>query len=444
MKTFRIGGIHPPQNKITAGKPIENAPLPAEIALMTSQHIGAPAVPSVAKGDHVERGQIVATASGPVSAPVHTPVSGTVTKITKVKNPQGFSVDAIVIKADAEQPVASGKISDVVPESLSVADIRRIISEAGIVGLGGATFPTPVKLAPPPQFKPELLIINGVECEPYLTNDHALMLESPDDIIAGTRLLMQAAGVDRAVIAIEANKPDAISLLSHRLRENDHIIVEPLKVKYPQGGEKQLIEAITGRRVPDGALPVATGAIVQNVATAYAVARAVIYNEPLMSRVITVTGNGVKRPGNYRVALGTPLAEVIANAGGLTDSASKVILGGPMMGRTAMTLDSFTSKGVSGILVLTDDCSTRREPEPCIRCGQCVSACPMGLEPYLISTLSRLHRFDDAEQEYIASCIECGSCSYTCPASRPLLDYIRVGKQAVMAARRARSQQVKK
>lgn len=438
MRTFKIGGVHPPENKLTASQPIIEAPLPAEVTLMLGQHIGRPATPVVAKGDHVVAGQMVAEAAGPVSAAVHTPVSGVVTKIATALNPQGFPVDAITIRADPEQPAKKSERRDI--DKLSSADIIKAIADAGIVGLGGATFPTPVKLTPPPSFKPELVIINAAECEPYLTNDHALMLESAADIVEGTRLLMRAAGVSRGVIAIENNKPDAIKALRETVGSDTTIEVMPLKVKYPQGGEKQLIEAVTGRRVPSGGLPVATGAIVQNVATAYAVARAVIYGEPLTSRVVTVTGDGVSRPGNYRVALGTPLRDLVTLAGGEPQEDGKIVIGGPMMGRAAMTLDTFTTKGLSGVLFLGADKARRSQPEACIRCGKCVDACPMGLEPYLLATFSRLGRFEDAEREAVTDCLECGSCSFSCPASRPILDYIRVGKQAVMAARRARQQ----
>lgn len=438
MKTFKIGGIHPPHNKITAGCHITDAPLPAEVTLMLSQHIGAPATPIVAKGEHVERGQMVAKASGFISAPVHSPVSGTVVKITTVTNHKGFPVEAIVIKTDAEQGEMQ-LLEGAGEGEHTPGEIRDLIARAGIVGLGGATFPTPVKLAPPAEFKPELVIVNGAECEPYLTNDHALMLEHPDDIIAGTRLLMKATGVKRAVIAIENNKRDAIELITSK--SGNGISVVPLKVKYPQGGEKQLIDAVTGRRVADGALPVSTGCIVQNVATAYAISRAVIHGEPLTYRIVTVTGDGLSTPSNYRVALGTPVSEVIAL--GTPDPehpAEKVIFGGPMMGQAAMTIDTFTSKGTSGLLLLGPDAAHRSKPEPCIRCAACVAACPMGLEPYLLATLSRLGRLEDAEKNDVTACIECGSCSYSCPASRPILDYIRVGKSSVMAARRSRQQ----
>lgn len=449
MKTFSKGGVHPPEQKLTAGREIIDLELPTEVTLLLGQHIGAPAKPVVAKGDKVKRGDVVAEAGGFVSAPVHTPISGTVVKIDKVCNQQGLMVDAVFVKADPEEHEADVKaIAELVPvrtdadiEALDAAAIKDIIKNAGIVGLGGATFPTHVKLSPPPQFTPEVVIINAVECEPYITADHALMLEHPDEVIEGVRLLRRAAGVDHAIIGIEANKPDAIQLLNDRLNEQGATDIEvmPLKVKYPQGGEKQLIEAVTGKEVPSGGLPIATGAVVQNVATAYAVHRAVRYGQPLMERLATVTGPGVSEPGNFKITIGAPLMSLINAAGGLPEDTAKVIGGGPMMGRTIDNLDSCAVKGTSALLILGEAEATRRKIEPCIRCGNCVDVCPMGLEPFLISTLSRLHRFDDAENEKIANCIECGSCSFICPASRPLLDYIRLGKAKVMAAIRARN-----
>ena len=446
MKTFSKGGVHPPEQKLTAGKKIITLDLPGEVALLLGQHIGAPAKPVVAKGDKVKRGDMIAEAGGFVSAPVHTPISGTVVKIDTVKNQQGLAVPAVFIKADAEDVAADAEAranlkplrDDAAIAALKDNEIKDIIKNAGIVGLGGATFPTHVKLSPPPEFKAEVVIINAVECEPYITADHALMMEFPDEIIEGVRLLSRAVNVNRAIIGIEANKPDAIALLQEKLAGATDIEVCPLKVKYPQGGEKQLIEAVIGREVPSGALPIATGAVVQNVATAYAVHRAVRYGENLTERLATVTGPGVSAPGNFKIAIGTPLSALIAAAGGLPEDTAKVIGGGPMMGRTIDNIEAPAVKGTSALLIFGEDDSKRRPVENCIRCAKCVDACPMGLEPYLLSTLSRLKRWDDAETEKIVNCVECGSCSFICPASRPLLDYIRLGKTTVMAAIRSR------
>lgn len=441
LHTFKIGGIHPAENKIAAGKAIENLPLPEEVVLPVAQHIGAPATPIVKRGDKVKRGDRVADAGGFVSAHVHTPISGTVVKIDTARTPQGMPVNAIYIKSDEADRAADAEAlanreqparTEAEIQALDGKAIIDIIKEAGIVGLGGATFPTHVKLMPPPGSKAEIVIINAAECEPCLSCDDMLMRENPDQIIKGVKYLMKAAGVNRGVIAIENNKPQAIDALTDAaIRAAAGIEIMPMMVKYPQGGEKQLIEAVIGKEVPSGGLPIATGAIVQNVATAYAVYRAVDLGEPLLDRVLTLHDGTEGR--NLRVALGTILATIVGDK-----QPEKIILGGPMMGRTASTLQTPMIKGTSGIL-LDPQYAHRRPAENCIRCGKCVEACPMGLEPFLISTLSRLKEWDEAETQKIANCIECGSCSYVCPASRPLVDYIRVGKAKVMAAMRARA-----
>ena len=440
LHTFKIGGVHPAENKIAAGKPIVNMPLPAEVVLPVAQHIGAPAKPIVAKGDHVKRGDRVAEAGGFVSAHVHTPISGTVVKIDTALTPQGMPVEAIYIKSDeADREADAAAMADTKPKrsdaeiaALDSKAIIELIKDAGIVGLGGATFPAHVKLMPPPGSKAEVVIINAAECEPCLSCDDMLMRENAREIVKGVQLLVRAAGVNRAVIAIENNKPEAIVAMTEACASAPGIEVMTMQVKYPQGGEKQLIAAVTGREVPSGALPIATGCIVQNVATAYAVYRAVYHNEPILDRVLTLhDGNEGK---NLRVPLGTMLSTLVEPG----MEYEKIILGGPMMGRTASTLNTPMIKGTSGIL-LDPRYAHRREPEPCIRCAACVNVCPMGLEPFLLSTLSRLKQYDEAEQEKIANCIECGSCSYICPSSRPILDFIRVGKGKVMAAMRARA-----
>ncbi|MDE6117728.1 MAG: electron transport complex subunit RsxC, partial [Duncaniella sp.] len=394
--------------------------------------------------DKVKRGDCVAEAGGFVSAPVHTPISGTVTKIDVCRNPQGLPVQAIYIKSDDAEREADREArenakpvrSDAEVAALDGKTIINIIKDAGIVGLGGATFPAHVKLSPPPGSKAELVIINAVECEPCLSCDDMLMREQPSEIVKGVELLMRAAGVTRGVIAIENNKPEAIKAMTEAAASVPGLEVMPMKVKYPQGGEKQLIQAVTGKEVPSGALPIATGAIVQNVATAYAVYRAVVYGEPLMERVLTLHDGETGK--NLRVPLGTILATLVEG-----DDYEKIILGGPMMGRTASTLQTPMIKGNSGIL-LDKRYAHRRTPEPCIRCGACVQACPMGLEPFLLSTLSRLKEWDEAEAQKIANCIECGSCSYACPSSRPVVDYIRLGKSTVMGLIRARAAAEKK
>ncbi len=446
LHTFRIGGIHPPESKLTAQSPIVDVELPRRVTLTFAQHIGAPAASVVKKGDKVIRGQEVAHASGFVSANVHTPITGTVVKVDRIKTSLGHPADAITIEATEEEYASDLEaIKNLKPirtdgevKALSPEEIVKIVDEAGIVGLGGATFPTKVKLSPPPGAKAEVLIINGVECEPYLTNDHAIMLAHTEEIIAGVKLLMRAAKVSNAIIGIEANKPDAIEKMTQAVASCPSIEVMPLKVKYPQGSEKQLIEATIGKQVPSGGLPIAVGAIVQNVATALAVNDAVVYGLPLMSRVVTVTGSSVARPGNYRVALGTDIRSLIEVAGGVPEDTGKIILGGPMMGKSAVNIDTPTTKGVSGILILPEESSSRPDVQPCIRCGACVDACCMGLEPYLLSTLARHGRWEQLEAEKVMNCVECGSCSFTCPAARPLLDYIRLGKNKVGGIIRAR------
>ncbi len=440
LHTFKIGGIHPAENKIAAGKPIENMPLPEEVVLPVSQHIGAPATPIVKKGDKVRRGDKVADAGGFVSAPIHTPISGTVTKIDVCRTPQGMPVQAIYIKSDEADRAADAETmanrdkaarTDAEIAALDGKAIIDIIKNAGIVGLGGATFPTHVKLSPPPGSKAEVVIINAAECEPCLSCDDMLMRENPAQIVKGVELLMKAAGVNRGVIAIENNKPEAIAALTEAAAGAAGIEVMPMKVKYPQGGEKQLIEAVIGKEVPSGALPIATGAIVQNVATAYAVYRAVVLGEPLMDRVLTLHDGETGR--NLRVPFGTILATLTEGR-----EPEKIIIGGPMMGRTASTLNTPMIKGTSGIL-MDSRYAHRRPVENCIRCGRCSDACPMGLEPFLLATASRLKEWDMAEENKVANCIECGSCSYACPSSRPVADFVRLGKQKVMAAMRARA-----
>lgn len=440
LHTFKIGGIHPAENKIAAGKPIENMPLPEEVVLPVSQHIGAPATPIVKKGDKVRRGDKVADAGGFVSAPIHTPISGTVTKIDVCRTPQGMPVQAIYIKSDEADRTADAEAmanrdkaarTDAEIAALDGKAIIDIIKNAGIVGLGGATFPTHVKLSPPPGSKAEVVIINAAECEPCLSCDDMLMRENPAQIVKGVELLMKAAGVNRGVIAIENNKPEAIAALTEAAAGAAGIEVMPMKVKYPQGGEKQLIEAIIGKEVPSGALPIATGAIVQNVATAYAVYRAVVLGEPLMDRVLTLHDGETGR--NLRVPFGTILATLTEGR-----EPEKIIIGGPMMGRTASTLNTPMIKGTSGIL-MDSRYAHRRPVENCIRCGRCSDACPMGLEPFLLATASRLKEWEMAEENKVVNCIECGSCSYACPSSRPVADFVRLGKQKVMAAMRARA-----
>ncbi len=445
MKTFKLGGVHPSENKISAASPIRQAGLPKQAILSMYQHIGAPANPVVAKGDVVKVGTLVAEAGGFVSAPVYSSVSGKVSKIDAIVDASGYRRPAIFIDVEGDEWEES---IDRSPELVTLKDRPELTAEeivakvkaAGIVGMGGATFPCHVKLTPPPGTKAECVIINAVECEPYLTADHRLMLEKPEEILVGVDLIMKAVGVKKGYIGIENNKPDAIALLTEKAAAYPHIEIVPLQVKYPQGGEKQLIAAVTGREVPaPPALPISVGAVVQNVGTTFAIYEAVMKNKPLFERVITVTGKSLKQPSSLLARVGTPMGQLIDECGGLPEDTGKVIGGGPMMGKTLMNLDVPVCKGSSGLLILNEKESRRAEIQPCIRCAKCVSACPMGLEPYLLATASSLRNWELAEANDITSCIECGSCQFTCPSARPMLDNIRMGKTTVMALIRARN-----
>ena len=445
MKTFKIGGVHPAENKLSAASPIREAALPKQAVFSMFQHIGAPAKPIVKKGDVVKVGTMIAEAGGFVSAPVHSSVSGTVSKVDVVIDASGTRRQAIFVDVNGDEwedaidhSPELVRLSDR-PE-LDAATIINKVKEAGIVGLGGATFPCHVKLSPPPGSKAECVIINAVECEPYLTADHRLMLEHPEEILVGVSLIMKAVSVEKGYIGIENNKPDAIRLMTEKAQAYPNIEIVPLKVKYPQGGEKQLIDAVIGRQVPaPPAIPISVGAVVQNVGTAFAIYQAVMKNKPLVDRIITVTGKSVSNPSNLLARLGTPFQQLIDECGGLPEDSGKIIGGGPMMGKALLNLDVPMTKGSSGLLIMRNDEAKRAEPDPCIRCAKCVSACPMGLEPYLLATLSDKQEWEMAEGNDIVSCIECGSCQFTCPSHRPLLDNIRVGKTTVMGIIRNRA-----
>jgi len=440
LKTFAKGGVHPPENKFSANKPIEVLPLPAKVSIPVSQHIGAPATILVAKGDKVKVGQLIAQSAGFVSANIHSSVSGTVESIDPVLDSSGYKRPAITIVVEGDEWEPTIDRSPELKRNID-ADAQTIIkkiAEAGIVGLGGATFPSHVKLSVPAGKKADVLIINGVECEPYLTSDHRLMLEKGHELMVGIQLLMRALGVDKAMIGIENNKPDAIKYLTEIAKEYSGITVHALKVKYPQGGEKQLIKALINREVPSGGLPIDIGAVVHNVGTAYAVYEAVQKNKPLFERVVTVTGKNLPKPSNFLVRIGTPVSDLIAAAGGLPDDTAKVVNGGPMMGKAVTDIAVPVTKGTSGIIVFPATESKRKAESVCIRCAKCVSACPMGLEPYLLIRMSQRMMFEKMEHERVLDCMECGSCSFECPANLPLLDYIRLGKTEVNKIIRAR------
>lgn len=442
MKTFPIGGVHPSENKLSRAKAIETLALPDVVQIPLSQHIGAPATAVVAKGDKVLTGQLVAEASSFMSANIHSPISGTVTAVDMVPNGQGVRQMMITIKREGDDWVEGiDRSTTIVKEvALTSPEIIAKIKDAGIVGMGGATFPTHVKLSVPQGKRADVLIINGVECEPYLTSDHRTMLERGEELIIGTTILMKALNVQRAVIGVENNKQDAIAHLKQLAAGSYGVEIMPLKVQYPQGGEKQLIAAVTGRQVPPPpALPIDVGAVVCNVSTTVAVYEAVQKNKPLIERVVTLTGKSVKEPKNLLTRMGTPISSLIEAAGGLPEDTGKVINGGPMMGRAMVNLDSPVTKGCSGITLLNEKLAVRRIPMACIKCAKCVEACPIGLEPYLLSKLSMKKNWERLEAEHIADCIECGCCQFTCPSNIALLDYVRLGKQTVMGIMRARA-----
>lgn len=445
LHTFRIGGVHPDENKITAEARTKNAELPKVAIFPLGQHIGAPAKPIVKRGDVVKVGTMIAEANGFVSAPIFSSVSGTVAKIDASIDATGYRKPVIIINVEGDEWEESidrstkletlAEHSELTPES-----IVDIIKSAGITGMGGAGFPTFVKLCPPPTAKAECVIINGVECEPYITADYRLMMEHANEILVGLQLLMKAAKVERGYIGIEENKPEAIKLFTQLTASDSRIEVVPLVQKYPQGGEKQLVDAVIKRQVPaPPAIPVNVGAIVQNVGTAYAVYEAVMKNKPLFERYTTVTGKQLKNPGNYLVRMGTTFNELICACGGLPEGDNKVLAGGPMMGKSVMSLDVPITKGTNSITILSGDEARRKAVQPCIRCGKCVDACPMGLEPYLLATLSANNLYDRLENEGVTSCISCGSCQFTCPSHRPILDNILQGKGVVMGMIKARN-----
>lgn len=433
LKSFP-GGLHPPDHKHTAHRPVEACPLPAELVVPLSQHIGAPAVACVAVGQAVGKGEVIGQAKGFVSVPVHAPTSGTVVALEPRPHASGRALPAVVLRPDGADAWVDGLVpAD--PDTLEREELLERIRAAGVVGMGGATFPTHVKLAPPEDKPIDTLLVNGVECEPYLTADHRLMLEEPERLLAGIAIVRRILGVGTVAIGIEANKPDAIALLGARCAGLD-IAVVALAVKYPQGSEKQLIHALTGRQVPSGGLPMDVGVVVQNVATLAAVADAVRAGQPLIERLCTVTGPGVAQAKNLRIRIGTPLRHLVEVCGGLTGPPGKIILGGPMMGLAQLGLEVPATRGTSGVLLLGEGDLHLGGEGPCIRCARCVQACPIRLAPTTLAACTRLERFADAERGRALDCIECGSCSYICPARLPLVQSIRHAKATLLARRR--------
>lgn len=439
LKTFAMGGVHPPENKLSAGSAIEVLSPPESVVIPLSQHLGAPSNCVVNKGDQVKVGQLIARSEGFVSTNIHSSVSGKVTRVDHFTDTTGYRREAVQIQVEGDEWDENIDRSDDLVKNtvLGQKDIRKKLLESGIVGLGGATFPSHVKLTVPGGKKAEYLIVNGVECEPYLTADHALMMERTQELFSGIRVMMKGLGVEKAIVGIEENKPDAIEKLTGEA-SGSHVTVQGLKAKYPQGGEKQLVQALLKREVPSGGLPIDVGVVVFNVGTVYAAYEAVMKNRPLIDRIVTVTGKSLEKPSNYQVRIGTPVSYLIEKAGGLPGDTAKVINGGPMMGKALAGLDVPIVKGSSGILLISESEAKRKSVQPCIRCTKCVQVCPMGLEPYLMMTLADKLKFDRLETEKVLDCIECGSCSFTCPSSRPLLDFIRLGKAEVIKLKRSR------
>lgn len=431
------GGVHPDDNKsFTASKPIKALTPPNELIFPLSQHIGAPCEPCVKVGDSVKMGTKIADSNAFVSAPIHSSVSGTVKAIEPRPVSNGSMVMSIIIENDfCDTP--DDVLKPVDYTSVNPDDIPLMVREAGVVGMGGATFPTHVKLMPPKECKIDTVIVNGAECEPYLTSDHRIMLETPDEVITGLKILLYRFGITNGHIAIEENKPDAIALLKKRC-ENETITVDTLKKKYPQGGEKQLIKAVTGRDVPPGKLPADAGVIVVNIDTCTAIARRFLFGMPLMRRIVTLVGGAVKEPVNYRVRIGTSVDYIIEQNGGFAKEPSKVIMGGPMMGVAQFRLDIPIIKGTSAILCFTEEEAKLPEEYPCIRCGKCVSHCPMRLMPLYLHDFAVRGELDKCEEYNVTSCIECGCCSFECPSKRQLVQNIRIAKQKVLAEQKKR------
>ena len=422
-------GVHPPDSKrLTEHVSIRRMPFAAEVVLPLRQHAGKPAIPLVRTGDRVERGDKIAVADGFVSAPVHASATGVVSGVGLSPHPDGSLSPAIRISVERFSPQIQRP--RLVPhwEGLSPQEVVQAVQEAGVVGLGGAAFPTHVKLRPPPDAKVELLVVNGAECEPYLTTDHRTMVEHPDRVWFGVRIMLHCLGAGRAVVGVERNKPDAISALEASRPADIDAIVMPLTVKYPQGAEKMLIRAITGREVPSGKLPLHVGVVVQNAGSIATIAEVFQTGLPLVERIVTVTGPGVRRPSNLVVPVGTKLRDVLEFCGGLAEDVTEILFGGPMMGLPQSDLDVPILKGTTGVVALTRAETARGPVYPCIHCGRCLDACPVFLDPQQLGALAQVGRYEDMEALHLGDCMLCGSCSYVCPSNIPLSQMFALGK----------------
>lgn len=434
IKSFQ-GGVHPYEHKmLTEDLPLELMPNPKQIILPLSQHIGKPAKALVAKKSVVNAGSLVAEAEGFVSAPIHSSVSGTVKMIQAEPNVSGSPKESIVVVSSEENDLE--KFSELDSKTISAEEIRERVKIAGIVGQGGAAFPTFIKLTPPEDKKIDYVILNGCECEPYLTRDYRLMLEKPLQVLSGLDLILKALNVEKGAIGIEDNKPEAIKILQAVAIDFPNISIEVVKTKYPQGAEKMLIKAVLDREVPPGKLPLDVGVVIQNIGTAVAIHEAIVDGQPLINAPLTVSGKGIKEPKNLYVPVGTPLSDVLEYCGGVTDEAVKVVVGGPMMGVAQYDFSAPIMKATSGILVLTKDEINDHQETPCLKCGKCVDACPLELVPTKMARYSQLEKLEEAEELDITVCMECGTCAYTCPANIPLVQWIRLGKQRVLKMQR--------
>lgn len=425
LKSF-LGGIHPKDSKkYTADKSIEVPPLPDKVIIPMSQHIGAPCSPVVKVGDMVKKGQVIGKSDAFMHSPIHASISGKVTEISEMPHASKGKCLSVVIKNDYLDEWAEGIPVKREWDKLDVEEIKNIIKEAGIVGLGGATFPTHVKLSPSKDKKIDVFILNAAECEPYLTADYRMMLEYTERIVTGVKIVMKVLGVSKGFIGIEDNKPDAVKVMKEAFKDTS-VQVVALPTKYPQGAEKMLIRVLTGREVPSGGLPMDVGAVVQNVGTTVAICDAVVDGIPLIERIATISGDAISEPKNLLLRIGTSFKDVIYYCNGFSKTPEKIIMGGPMMGIAQFSLDVPVIKGVSGILALSSEAVNSGEESPCIRCGRCVQACPMGLIPSMLSILGERHKLKEAKEEYnLLNCIECGSCAYTCPAKRNIVQYVK-------------------
>ncbi len=429
--TFPKGGVHPPHFKAqTQGLAIEVMPVPAELEIILGQHIGAPCTPTVAKRDVVTEGAVIGEVTKGLGVPLHAPVAGKIKNLATSVHPMRVSTPSIILEVDKEAEPVEYQAVDW--QQLSSSELLAKIHDAGIVGIGGAGFPTHVKLNPPANSPVDTLILNGAECEPYITADHRQMLENATEIVEGAKIILKVLGITECHIGIESNKPDAILGMEKAALEGGNtdytIKVQTLQVKYPQGSEKQLIQAVTGRKVPAMALPASVGVVVQNVTTAKAIYDAVVYSKPLYEKVVTIAGKGISRPANLLVKIGTKISDIVDYLGGVKPDLAKVIMGGPMMGFALSSLDAPVTKTTSAILFLSEDETDTKPHSQCIRCGWCLDACPMGLEPKEIGIYVEANRAEDTAQFGVFDCFECGSCAYVCPAKRPLVQFVRLAK----------------